>query len=232
ETGQEAAQVARGPMVEMAVFEGDEPMSGDGAPVDVRPETAPHAGGHRHRVVVVDDNPGVREDRQGCLAGPYTVAVATHGLEALEMARENVPDLILSDVMMPHMNGYELCRAVRADAALQHVPLVLITSKASLDDKIEGLEAGADDYLTKPFNAQELFARVNNLLQLREHEKALKEAIEMKSEVLRIAAHDLRNPLNSIREFAKLVRERFDDGDEAVELLDLIHNASEHMLQL
>src|SRR5690606_27553393 len=67
ETGQGAAQVARGPMVEVAVFEGDEPMSGDGAPVDVRPETALHAGGHRHRVLVVDDNPDVREYLQGCL---------------------------------------------------------------------------------------------------------------------------------------------------------------------
>lgn len=129
---------------------------------------------HRELLLIVDDNQDVRDYVKGCLKESYRVEQAVDGEEALRKATTFQPDLIISDVMMPKMDGYELCRALRADARLNHIPVVLLTAKASEDMKVEGLEAGADDYLSKPFNAKELTARVRNLIRLRKQEKQLK----------------------------------------------------------
>ena len=94
--------------------------------------------------------------------------IARDGREGLEAARERAPDLVLTDVMMPEMTGTELCRAIKSDAALADVPVVLVTSKAEREMKIQGLEYGADDYVTKPFHPRELLARVRSLVRLRQ----------------------------------------------------------------
>src|SRR5690606_15050216 len=161
-------------------------------------------------------------------------------------ARSLKPNLIISDVVMPKMTGYDLCRAIRADEELKLTPIILVTSKAAVDDKIEGLEAGANDYLPKPFNAEELFARVGNLLTLRQQQHELeqlnevlqrtnvelKEASELKSQLLRIAAHDLKNPLNNIRELASLIQEEIEEDTDVSEMLSLIQSSSNKMLEL
>lgn len=126
-------------------------------------------------VLVADDNKDVREYVAGLLEECYRVEVAADGVEALERARSIVPDLVISDVMMPRMDGNELCREIKSDEALAHVPVILVTARATHDGLIEGLEGGADDYLAKPFNARELLTRVENLLRLRRQEKQLKE---------------------------------------------------------
>lgn len=241
--------ISSGPMVEMAVFdfgEDDEEAQrfrGDGAMQNpVLDETMDG----KATILVADDNPDIRQYMLSCLSGNYRVKSAKNGLEALEKAREIRPDLIISDVVMPKMTGYDLCRAVRADEDLKLTPIILVTSKAAVDDKIEGLEAGANDYLPKPFNAEELFARVGNLLTLRKQQHELevlndvlqgknvelKEASELKSQLLRIAAHDLKNPLNNIREFASLIREEIEEGTDVSEMLELIQSSSNKMLEL
>ncbi|MEX1054565.1 MAG: response regulator, partial [Rhodothermales bacterium] len=197
-------------------------------------------------ILVVDDNPDIREYMIGCLSGTYSVVSAKNGAEGYEKAKQVKPDLIISDVMMPVMTGYDLCRAIRADEDLRLTPIILVTSKTTVEEKIEGLDAGADDYLPKPFNAEELFARVRNLLILRMQQKAVQElndmlqvknveladASELKSQLLRIAAHDLKNPLNNIREFANLIQEEIDPESEIAEMLGLIKNSSNKMLDL
>ena len=190
-------------------------------------------------VLIVDDNPEIRAYVAGCLKQSYHVAKAVDGKDALEKARQIRPDLIISDVMMPNMDGYALCRAVKSDGQLGHIPVILLTSRASLDEKIKGLEAGSDDYLTKPFSARELLVRSRNLLHLAMQKKELKtlnnelrEASQMKSQLLRIAAHDLKNPLNGIRELAKILKEETDSASPSQELLDLIHNSSDQMLDM
>jgi DNA-binding response OmpR family regulator len=88
-------------------------------------------------------------------------------LEGIEKTKELMPDLVLSDVMMPKMDGFEVCRQIRSNEITSHIPVILFTAKAALNDKIEGLEIGADDYITKPFNSKELITRINNLIALR-----------------------------------------------------------------
>lgn len=119
-------------------------------------------------ILIVEDNAEVRALIRGYLEAAYTIYEAGDGLEGLDLTQEYQPTLILSDVMMPNMNGYTFCRTIKADPALQHIPFVLLTAKAGEEDAVEGLEAGADDYIAKPFSAAALRARIANLIASRQ----------------------------------------------------------------
>lgn len=124
-------------------------------------------------ILVVDDDlatlklVGLVLDQKG-----YDVVTARSGEEGLERARLQDPDLILLDVMMPGMNGYEVVQHLRADAETARVPILMLTAKSDLDDQITGFEVGADDYLTKPFHREELVSRVESVLRLAERRRA------------------------------------------------------------
>ncbi len=124
-------------------------------------------------ILVVDDNKDVREYVASILGQHYRIAQAADGQEGLERTRSLDPDLIISDVMMPRMDGNTMCRRIKEDPVLNHIPVILLTARATHELKLEGLEGGADDYMTKPFNAQELLVRVRNLLRLRHQQKEL-----------------------------------------------------------
>ena len=130
-------------------------------------KAAPEAADETGSVLLVDDNADMREYVAGLLSehGIAVDAVAD-GLQALDAARAHAPDLILSDVMMPGMTGFELLDAVRADKGLRDTPVILLSARAGQEARVEGLAAGADDYLTKPFTARELVARVMANLKL------------------------------------------------------------------
>ena len=124
------------------------------------------AGPEHSFVLFADDNVDMRDYVRRLLAPRYDVEAAADGQAALETARRRRPDLVLTDVMMPRLDGFGLLRALRADADLRDVPVVLLSARAGEEAKVEGLEAGADDYLTKPFSARELLARVSTNLEL------------------------------------------------------------------
>jgi DNA-binding response OmpR family regulator len=120
------------------------------------------------RVLLVEDNSDVRLFIRKGLAPFYEIQEAINGKEGLAAAFKFDPDLIISDVMMPEMNGFELCKLLKTDLRTSHIPVILLTAKAAQEEKIEGLETGADDYLVKPFNTQELQVRIQNLIRLRQ----------------------------------------------------------------
>jgi signal transduction histidine kinase/ligand-binding sensor domain-containing protein/DNA-binding response OmpR family regulator len=119
----------------------------------------------RPLILVVEDNDDLRRYVSECFNHNYRVLQASNGKEALEQAEKEVPDLIVSDWLMPDMDGVQLCEAIKSNEKTSHVPLILLTSKSSTESKIQGLGVGADDYVTKPFNVDVLRTRAKNLIQ-------------------------------------------------------------------
>ncbi len=123
-------------------------------------------------VLLVEDNDDMRAFIHRQLAGHYQIVEAADGQEGLEKALEIIPDLIISDVMMPRMNGLQLCDTLKNDVRTSHIPIILLTSKADIEFRLVGLERGADAYLAKPFNREELLLRSRKLLELRDRLRA------------------------------------------------------------
>ena len=133
-------------------------------------------------VLIVDDNADIRIYLRSILQGRYQVNEAADGQQGLALANEIVPDLIVSDVMMPVMNGLEFCQRVKGGTATSHIPVILLTARALSHHQIEGYESGADAYITKPFSADLLLARIDNLLKSRRKLKNLFGTTELEKE--------------------------------------------------
>ena len=127
-------------------------------------------------ILLAEDNADMRRYIRKHLSPECRLIEAADGEEALDLTKQSMPDLVLSDVMMPKMNGYDLCRNLKSDPQTSHIPVVLLTAKSDQSEKLEGLLLGADDYLSKPFDTNELKIRVNNLLTSRDTIKAFYQA--------------------------------------------------------
>lgn len=174
----------------------------------------------RPLVLIVEDNADVAEYMSMQLRKHYQLAIAHDGEEGLRMATESVPDLIITDLMMPRMDGYELCQAVKQSEMLDHIPVIIVTAKATQEDKLRGLQMGVDAYLYKPFNAEELTLRVENLLertrQLREkYRQAIADNVADASEAL--APRDRA----FIQRLDEMIYENMGGGDVSVDNISL-----------
>jgi signal transduction histidine kinase/DNA-binding response OmpR family regulator len=144
------------------------------------------AAGRRAHVLVADDNADMRDYVRRLLGERYAVETAADGQAALEAAERRRPDLVVSDVMMPRLDGFGLLAAIRARPGLREVPVILLSARAGEEARVEGLEAGADDYLAKPFSARELLARVATNLELAEIRRAAADALREEAQRLEL----------------------------------------------
>ena len=154
----------------------------------------------------------------------YRTLSAYNGQEALKQAADHNPDLIVLDVMMPDMDGYEVCERLKASKNTRYIPILMLTAKSGLEHKIKGLDVGANDYLGKPFDYKELSARIKSLLALKSAREELvsDEKSSALDQMMDELAHELRNPLTSIGGLARRVRENLSEKDRNKKYLDLI----------
>ncbi|HJR77178.1 MAG TPA: ATP-binding protein [Nitrospiraceae bacterium] len=178
----------------------------------------------RPLILIADDNADMRAYLVRLLADEYRVISAYDGADALEKTRRAAPSLVVTDIMMPVMSGHDLLKAIRCDDALRTIPVILLTARAGTEARVESLEAGADDYVSKPFNEEELHARIKNQLRIHRQEQELEaKATQLqelysqlegtnaelrklslrKSELVSIVSHDLRTPLAAIDGFVE-----------------------------
>ncbi|MBI2170191.1 MAG: response regulator [Actinobacteria bacterium] len=197
------------------------------------------------RVLLADDNADMRDYVASLLRSRWEVETVADGVAALEAIRRQTPDLVLTDVMMPRLDGIGLLSAIRSDPDLSSLPVILLSARAGPDDSISGLDAGADDYLVKPFTSSELVARVRAHLDLarqrKAHEAHLQTALDDLGAAHReletfsyTASHDLRAPLRAIEGFTRLLTERHgrELSSEASEYLAFIAEGVRHMRRL
>ncbi len=179
---------------------------------------SPDLGASAARILLADDNADMRDYITRLLQKRFFVETVADGASALKRARAAPPDLILSDIMMPGMNGYQLLQALRADEVTRGIPVIFLSARAGEESRVEGLSAGADDYLVKPFSSRELIARISTHLEIsrllireREARAEAEVANRSKDEFLAMLGHELRNPLAPIVTALQLMRLRGDD---------------------
>ncbi len=181
------------------------------------------------RVLVVDDNADMRGYLTRLLGERWQVETASDGATALQCIQQDAPDLVIADVMMPMMDGFDLLRAIRGNQTIAKVPVMLLSARAGEEASAEGLRAGADDYVIKPFTARELMARVESRLahaRIHAAERSAREAAEQANRArdvfFTMLSHELRTPLMAVLAWTALLKGDKLDPDEGVHALELI----------
>ncbi len=163
-------------------------------------------------ILIVDDQSTNLKILSSVLSKQYSLSLANSGQNALKYLENNIPDLILLDIMMPDMDGYEVCTRIKKTDHIKDIPVVFLTAKTDIEDVVKGFDSGAVDYITKPFNITELLVRVRNHLnmqqarnQLRQANAALKKLNQEKDRFFSVIAHDLRGPLSGFSSLSELL---------------------------
>jgi CheY-like chemotaxis protein len=193
----------------------------------------------KHSILIVDDEKQNRVLLSELLKDDYKVFLAKNGVQALERARQHRPDLIMLDVLMPEMDGYQVIRELKADELTRDIPVIFISALDSAGDEEKGLELGAMDYISKPFHPSIVRARVRNhlslctaLRQLRAQKQSLEEAAVLRDDVERIMHHDLKSPLNGILGSTQMMLSDCPPEDERIELIRMIEKSGYAMLEM
>jgi len=164
----------------------------------------------------------------------YAVDLAESGQEALEMLKSTpLPDLVLLDVAMPKMNGFEVCRQIKTNPLTAHIPVIFVSALNELGDKVQAFEAGAVDYIIKPYKVEEVLARVNSQVTLALQRREIIQLNETKDQLLHTVSHDLKNPIHVIRGYAALMMEPVPlEMEQVMEMATHIYHSAEKMFTL
>lgn len=166
-------------------------------------------------ILIVDDSPANIGLLFDCLAREgYRPLVAQDGKSAIETARRMSPDLILLDVIMPDMDGFDTCTALKDHPETTDIPIFFMTALTDIQSKVRGFECGAVDFISKPFQQEEVLARIATHLTLQEQKKTLIIANHIKEKIISVVAHDLRNPFTAIFAYLQMLTERYDQYDD------------------
>jgi signal transduction histidine kinase len=177
---------------------------------------------YRNKILIVEDQLANIIILEELLSDKYLVRTASSGEEALVIAKDFAPDLILLDIMLPGIMGYETCRRMRATPALRHTKIIMVTAAEQVEERLLGYEVGADDYVTKPFDPNELLAKVRVYLRL----CSVEETERLKSDLLALLHHKTTSPLNGMLFALDLLRGDTVDVEEQKALLDLIYQST------
>lgn len=191
-------------------------------------------------VLIVDDNPNNIKIVALILRSlKYKIVIATNGEQAIEMVEQTRPDIILLDVMMPKIDGFETCRIIKKDPKNENIPVIFITALNDTESLVEGFKAGGVDYITKPFNKEELISRVKTHLDLKQTQDALRQTTQhltelnaLKDKMFSVIGHDLRSPLSSVKmtlEFLSLMTE---DNPELAENINIMQKTTDEVFGL
>ena len=179
-------------------------------------------------VLLIDDNPDILTYLRPHLSKRYHVIACESSKEALKQIRKTGVDLVISDVMMPDPDGFELCRIIKKDKKLNHIPVILLTAQASEESRIEGLELGADDYISKPFSASELMVRAENLIELRKMlRNKFSEEVRLKGKKVKVSSEDAR----FLKQVQAVIEEHMENSNFGVDWLADEMNLSTRQLQ-
>ncbi len=175
------------------------------------------------QILIVDDEPSARQTAEMLLLREgyqlYFAEDAYEALAHLDDEDEPMPDVILLDVMMPGMDGFELCQKLKNNSKWQHIPIILITALDSKQDLARGLDAGADDFLHKPYHGLELRARVRSMLRIKARHDDLQTMLKLRQDLSNMIVHDIRSPLSSILIHCDLLEEYIPEDVESLELI-------------
>jgi signal transduction histidine kinase len=189
----------------------------------------------KKKILIADDNPdNVELLRKRLNSQGFETVAAFDGEEALQAVLKESPDLLILDIMMPKIDGYEVLRTLKKHDEYRDLPVILLTAKKEIPSKIKGLDIGADDYITKPFNPQELLARVRSLLTLREEQqrKVQEEKMSALDQMVEGVAHEIRNPVTAIGGFARRLFDRLPEGSPEKNYAGIIVNEAKRLEQM
>lgn len=190
--------------------------------------------GRTPHILLVEDEPELRQFMFGMLTRHFEVSTAGDGLEALEMIGKQRPDLILTDIMMPRLNGIDLCRTLKNDARLQHIPVILLTARGESESELKGYAAGADDFVSKPFHTEVILARVRAHLKMRALSLQIADQARLASAGTLAAglAHEVKNPINAILSAAKVLEAGGSSKVPSERLLGLIVDGAQRVNEI
>ena len=203
--------------------------------MDAAPETAKIHMKTNPKILVVDDEELNRSLMEAMLLPlGYEVIFAKDGVEALEVVKESSPDVILLDIMMPKMDGYEVARRLKEDEATKIIPIVMVTALKEVGDRVKALEAGATDFLTKPVDRTEVRARVSSLVQVKAYQEELNRSNKELEQFAYVVSHDLREPLRMVTSFAQSLEKRYKEklDKTADEYINFIVDGAARMQRL